>query len=464
MFEVDLSQAKSVEDILNILKNRIDVTKSGKWVEGFGWNPLFIEEKHEPTKYDLDKISPNNPVIIFRVDLHSAVANSIALKLANITADTPQPYGGTIDKSKNTGEPTGILIEEPAISIVKRIIPPKSITELKESIKKTNDDFISEGITTCKDMVQIENKKNILQAYKELDENGQLSVRTCLLYEVSNSSELENIGIMKLGKSDMLKFNGVKIWFDGSIPSRTGWMYDEWNKNYNEKDVGNYGSPTIPQEELGTIVEKAHGMGFQIGVHATCDKAIDVTLDSLEETLMKNPRKNCRHSIIHCHIPTDIAIERIVKLGSNIVIETQSVFLYSIGNTLASNLGLKRSRRVQPLRTLIERGVIVGNSSDSPVGHFQPRYGLWSAVNRKTSDGQQPFGTEESLSIEEALKTYTLYAARCVFMEDQIGSIEKGKNADLVVWDKSPFDMHKNELKNLKVVMTIVDGNVVYKL
>jgi len=256
------------------------------------------------------------------------------------------------------------------------------------------------------------------------------------------------------------------MFLDVSGMGRTAWVHKDWNKNFNDKDTGNRGYPVIKLEEFRKMVKVGHKAGFQICVHAIGDRAVDETLSTYEAALAEVHRENSRHSIIHAILPTNNALQKMEKLGNNVVIETQSPFLYFIGDNYAGNFGPNRSRRLIPLKSMLKKGITVGNGSDWSVCPFPPRFGLWGAVVRKTWKGLyglQPFGTEESITVKEALRTYTTMAARCLFMEDAIGSIEPGKYADFAVWSGDIYTVDVEALKDLTVEMTIVGQEVVYR-
>ncbi|MFQ6075359.1 MAG: amidohydrolase, partial [Candidatus Bathyarchaeia archaeon] len=263
-----------------------------------------------------------------------------------------------------------------------------------------------------------------------------------------------------------LRLGGLKIFLDGSGMARTAWMHEDWNKNFTERDEGNRGYPVIPVEEFREMVKAAHRAGFQIGVHTVGDRAVDEALHAYQKAFEEAPSKDARHSVIHAIVPTEEALDKMVELNDNIVVETQSPFFYFIGDSYAGNFGPKRVKRMIPLRSYMKGGITVGNSSDWFVCPFPPRFGLWAAIVRKTwkgTYGLQPFGTEESITVQEALRTYTILAAKCLFMEGRIGSVEGGKYADLVVWSGDPYTVSTEALKDLRVEMTIVRGRIVYR-
>lgn len=456
-------KVKSIVEAIKLVKTQIEKTQRGRWVQGAGWDEALFDEKRCITRWDLDSVSPDHPVILQHTSGHYIVVNTYALNLAKVTKDTPQPKGGTIVKDPNTSEPNGVLIEPAAMDIVRNLLPPWTIEEAETGIKKAQELFLAEGITTVKDPGADD---ITLAAYKNLRKHGELKIRTYLLYTVDSFTNAEKaIKLLTKGGDDYLKLGGLKIFLDGSGMGRTAWVREDWNKNFTDKDTGNRGYSVIQLEEFRRMVKVGHRAGFQIGVHAIGDRAVDEALSAYEAVLAEAPRKDARHSIIHAILPTSIALEKMEKLGSSVVVETQSPFLYFIGDNYAGNFGPERSKRLIPLRSMLKRRITVGNGSDWSVCPFPPRFGLWGAVARKTWKGLyglQPFGTEESITVREALRTYTVMAAKCLFMEDVIGSIEPGKYADFAVWSDDLYTVPVEALKDLRVEMTIVGSEIVY--
>ncbi len=457
-------KVKSIAEAVKLVKTQTDKTPQGRWVQGVGWDEALFDERRYVTRWDLDPVSSDNPVILEHTSGHYIAVNTYALNLANVTKDTPQPSGGTIVKDPDTGEPIGVFIEPPAMDIVRNLVPPWTVDEAEVGIKKAQELFLGEGVTTVKDPGVDD---ITFAAYQNLRKRGELKMRIYMLYTVDSlTSAEEAVKRLTKGGDDLMKLGGLKIFLDGSGMGRTAWVYEDWNKNFTDKDTGNRGYPVIQLEEFRRMVKVGHKAGFQICVHAIGDRAIDETLSTYEAALAEAPRKDSRHSIIHAILPTKMALQKMEKLGDNVVIETQSPFLYFIGDNYAGNFGPDRSRRLIPLKSMLKRGITVGNGSDWSVCPFPPRFGLWAAVVRKTWKGLyglQPFGTEESITVREALRTYTVMAARCLFMEDAIGSIEPGKYADFVVWSSDLYTAHVEALKDLKVEMTIVGQKVVYR-
>lgn len=464
LFTVNMGEADSIAEVVRKVNEKVKQTAREEWIRGEGMNKATIKEGRYPNRWELDEVSPNNPVFLVSFGLHEASANSYALRLANITKDTPDPPGGKIARDEK-GEPIGQLVEGPAIKLVSNKIPDYSIEQYGEAIKKIQGDMLKEGITAIKEMIQIGNKERMLTAYQNLNERGELVLRTYLHYETESLVEISEFVKKKIEIAEgMLKLGGIKIWFDGSVSARTACVYEDWNKNYDEIDVGNRGCPVMNPDEFSKMVKVGHKAGFQISVHAPGDRAIDMGLDAFEEASKETHRENCRHSIIHCQLPTPSALDRMKRLGNNLIIETQSAFLYGAGDALARSWGPKRSKKIMPLRTFVGKGIIVCNSSDAPVVPFAPRYGLWAAIVRRAKSGWEPFGTDESITIEEALRTYTTWGARSMFMENEIGSIEPEKYADIVVWSDDLYDIPVEKIKDIKAEMTIVGGKILHKV
>jgi predicted amidohydrolase YtcJ len=268
---------------------------------------------------------------------------------------------------------------------------------------------------------------------------------------------------------DLLLSGGIKLYIDGSGGGRTGWMYQDWNKDSTGTDAGNSGYPVTEPEVYRQQVKLFHNAGLHVGTHAVGDRGIDEVVDAYAAAIQAKPTAGLRHSIIHSNVPTDHAIEVMADLQKRYDAgypEAQAGFMWWIGDTYAGNYGPTRSLRLLPFKTFVAKGVQWGGGSDFPVTPFAPRYGLWASVTRETLDGvygKHPFGTSESIDIHTALRSYTMWSAHQLFLEKQIGSIEAGKDADFAVWDKDIYRIPAEELRNLKCEMTILRGKIVYQ-
>lgn len=474
LYVVDLSYpaVKKIPDVIEKVKAKIETLKPGDWIRGRGWDEGKLEELRYIFAYDIDPVSPNNPVWLTHTMGHYGTANSYALKLANITKETPDPPGGTIDKYPD-GTPTGVL-KESAQGLVGRLIPGLTPEQMQRGIEKIVEEFNKEGMTAVKDPGIGLFKWD---AYRKILAQGKLTVRVFVLWIGGKTEKDAKNLIKRVGAftkpyistgDDRLISGGIKIFLDGSGGARTAWLYNEWNKNYKDIDKGNYGYPVIKPEVFRKMLKMYHDAGLHMGVHAIGDRAIDWLVDSYALALKENPIHGLRHSIIHCNIPTDRAIEMMAEMQKTHDAgypEAQSTFMWWIGDTYAGNFGPERDLRLMPFKTYLERGVTWGGGSDFSVTPFPAKYGIWAAITREPLlgiYGLHPFGTEESIDVHNALKAYTIWSARQIFLEDKIGSIERGKYADIAIWNKDLYMIPAAEIKELKCQMTLLEGDIVY--
>ena len=475
LFTVDLSDpsVRTMDDVLQRVAASVTTLKPGEWVRGRGWDEGKLAERRYITAADLDKVAPNNPVWLTQTTGHYGVANSYALKMAEVRRDTKDPPAGTIDRDAQ-GAPTGVL-KESAQGLVTAHVPPLTREQQKRGIQQIVEDFNREGMTGAKDPGIGEQKWEL---YQELLKEGRLTVRVFALW----SGPREAAGtaavmarVLKQPKppasfgDGLLLSGGVKLFMDGSGGARTAWMYDDWNKAFTDRDAGNKGYPSTPPEDYRQIVSGLHKAGIHVSTHAIGDRAIDWVVDTYDQVLKATPTKGLRHGIIHANTPTDRAIDVMARLQREFDAgypEAQAPFLWWIGDNYAANLGPDRGKRLKPLRTFVRKGVRWGGGSDYSVTPFPARYGLWSSVVRETlngTHGRTPFGMDEAIDIKTALRSYTQWAAHSMFLDDRIGTIEVGKDADLAVWDKNPYAVPAASLKDLVCEMTFVRGRVVYK-
>jgi predicted amidohydrolase YtcJ len=262
---------------------------------------------------------------------------------------------------------------------------------------------------------------------------------------------------------------GAKIFMDGSGGARTAWSYDEWSRNWTGHDEGNRGFPVTDPEAYRAMVRLFHGGRYQIGTHAIGDRAVDWVVDTYAGVLKEDPAKGVRHTIIHANLTTPHALDTIAALEKTYDAgypESQAAFLWWIGDTYAGNYGPQHAPHVVPLKSFLSRGILWGGGSDFPVTPIPARYGLWASVERQTlkgTYGSQPFGVDEAVGIGDALRSYTRWAAPLLFLEDKAGSLETGKRADIAVWDRDPTAVPAAQIKDMKCLMTLLDGEVVYR-
>jgi predicted amidohydrolase YtcJ len=491
---LDLGDARSMEDVIAKVRARAATVPPGTWVRGGGWDEGKLKERRYVTAADLDKAAPEHPVYLTHTTGHYGVANSLAMKLSNLTRETNDPPGGTIDRDKD-GNPTGVL-KERATGLIARGGGGgggggggADNNRMRENVLRIIDGFNREGMTGAKDLNVSQGKWDL---YRQLLEEGKLNVRVAALWRGGNTMDsvrqaiasIEKTGEYRPAFADSLSRRslggggarlvsaGVKLYIDGSGGARTAWMYDDWNKELTETDTGNRGYPANGPEYPAIFKEQVTTLtaaGISVGAHAVGDRGIDFVVDTFAEALKAHPVKGLRHSIIHANVPTDRAMQVMASLQKTYDAgypEAQAPFLWWIGDTYAGNFGPKRNPRLEPFASYVKHGIIWGGGSDYSVTPYAARYGLWSSVVRETlagTYGKTPFGMAESIDIRAALKSYTIWAARQMFLEGEVGSLEVGKQADIAVWDRDMYKVPAAQLKDLRCEMTLVGGDVVFE-
>ena len=475
LYAVDLSDVdiKSVADVLKRVAAQVARTKPGEWVRGSGWDEGKLAEQRYLTAADLDKVAPNNPVWLMHTTGHYGVGNSYALKMAEVRRETKDPPAGTIDRDAQ-GNPTGVM-KEAATGLVTRLIPPFTREQQKEGLLALIRDFNKEGMTAAKDPGIGQQKWEL---YQELLKEGRLTVRMFALWAGARRLEDRAEVLARVRANPrppaslgdgVLWSGGVKMYMDGSGGARTAWMYQDWNKNFTETDTGNVGYPATPPDAYRQIVTELHNAGVHVSTHAIGERAIDWVVDTYDQALAATPTRGLRHGIIHDNTPSDHALDVTARLQKQFDAgypEAQAEFMWWIGDNYAANLGPTRALRLVPLRTFVDRGIKWGGGSDYGVTPFPARYGLWASVARRTLNatyGPTPFGVKESIDIKTALRSYTMWAAHQLFLDDRIGSIEVGKDADIAVWDRDLYTVAANDLKDLTCELTLFRGKVVYR-
>jgi predicted amidohydrolase YtcJ len=473
LYHVHLSDAASVAEVIRRVQAGIAGLKPGEWLQGDGWDEGKLAERRYVLAADLDRISAQNPVWLMHTTGHYGVANSQALRLANISAGSQDPPAGTIDRDAS-GKPTGVL-KESAMDPVLGLIPPPTAQQQRAGILKSIDDLHREGITAVKDPSI---GQPVWDAYQALLSENKLLEHVCVLWYAGSTLASARAALaliearpkppQSLGDGRLLSC-GAKIFMDGSGGARTAWVTQEWHKNSTEIDRGNFGYPSTDPEVYRQMVRLFHQAGVHVGTHAVGDRAIDWVVDTYAEVLHETPTFGLRHSIIHANIPSDHAIETMAVLEKRYDAgypEAQAPFMWWIGDTYAANFGPERSLRLVPLNTFARNGIRWGGGSDYSVTPLAARYGLWASVARETAKGtygSHPFGTAESVDIRTALRSYTVWGARQLFLEDRIGSLEIGKEADIAVWDRDMYALPAEGLRNLKCIMTLLHGELVFE-
>jgi hypothetical protein len=458
VFEVNVRDAKSIDDVIGMLRDKGRQLPEGRWILGRQYDDRRLKEKRHPTRWDLDKASTEHFIFLQRLDGHMAVANNKALELAGVTKATVDPKGGKIDRVANTGEPNGLL-RELAQDTVMKFIPPYTIDEIKRGILSACQRLAGWGITSFTDTIV---DHDTLVAYQDLEREGKMPLRAGIvipwfpvLGRPGYAKELKTLGLRTGFGNEWLRVVGSKFMADGSMSGWTAALYEPYSNEPN-----NCGIMTISKEELREGVFEAHQAGLRPCIHAIGDRTIDVVLDVIEEALAKYPVTDHRIRIEHCSLPTPEAVTRIKRLG---VLPSSAIgFLYELGSAHLLGLGPERIRRYFPHRTYFDQNIVSVGHSDWMVTAADVAQQIYGAVTRKSYLGET-IGVEQAIPVMEALRLYTTNAAYASFEEKIKGSIEQGKLADMVVLDRDILSVHPEEIKNVRVETTIVGGTVVYQ-
>ena len=455
-FYVDVN---SVADILQRLANAAAEAPKGSWIVAHGspMQDFRLSDKRFPDKHDLDRAVPDNPVSI-SFGAHITIANTLALAAAKITRDTVDPAGGHIKHDPQSGEPTGELHERAQL-IVKKVAPEFNYLQLKDGIVFALQQCLERGVTTVHDIVRYAEP---VRAYQEILKEGRMHARVNILPRVIESM-IESKSLIELGLitgfgNEWLRVGGVKMSIDGGITGRNACFYEPY-----EDDEHNHGIIRIQQDELNHTVAKCHEAGLRCCVHAIGDRAFDMALDAYENAIEHSPRKDHRHRIEHMGnwLCTAERMQRMVRSG--IVAIPNIAIGYYVGDAILDCVGEKRLTKAFPFRTLLKNGVIIAGGSDSP-GYWpvDPLRDIAACVSRKMRWGEV-WVPEERISVGEAFAMHTTTASWVGFEENDKGTLEVGKLADIAVLAEDPFAIEPEKIKDLKVEMTLVGGEIKYQ-
>ncbi|MCD6263654.1 amidohydrolase [Candidatus Bathyarchaeota archaeon] len=440
---LDLSGTRSISEVLSLVRERLAGMPRGTWLLGRGWDESKWVERRYITKRDLDPVSPENPVALVRVCGHLITLNTRALQAAKITRETPDPPGGKIDRDPVTGEPTGVLRD--AGMLVYKVIPPTPKEMSLKGLRKACEIALSLGCTSIHEAGM---DANGFRTYQTALEEGLLTVRAYVMPRGTMIEALEGLGVRTGFGNEHLKIGSVKFILDGSMGAHTAALFEPY-----ADDPSTSGIFVTPPEKLREMVMKAHSLGMQVAIHAIGDRGIEEALNALEAALEEEPREDHRHRIEHCEVLTEDQIARIKRLGVIASMQPNFVGEWSQpGGMYEERLGPVRLRRNNPYRRLLDEGIKVSFGSDCMP--FHPLYGLWSAVNHPIE--------ESRITLEEAVRCYTLDAAYASFEEDLKGSLEPGKLADIIILSEDLASIPPEKIRDVKVDMTMVGGKVLY--
>ena len=449
---LDLAGTPSVDAAVASIAAYATSKPHTRWILGRGWNQVLWPVKEFPNAGQIDKVVPDRPVWLRRVDGHAGWANSATLKLAGIDSGTPDPVGGKIVRDEN-GHATGILIDR-AMDLIEKHIPQPDKSDIRTAIRSAIDALLAEGMTSVHDAgIDTTNA----EVYLSMADDGELGMR---IYAMTGGAGdvLDAIGepIYAYG-NDRLEIASVKLYTDGALGSRGAAMIEPYSD-----DPENRGLPFWTQSELDAMVRKANGMGFQVAIHAIGDLGNRMALNSFERVQGGKPSP-LRNRIEHSQIVTLEDIPRFAELG--VVASMQATHATSDKNMAEDRIGPDRILGGYAWRRMLDAGVVLANGSDFPVELSNPFHGLYATVTRQGRDGEPEGGwyADQALTRAEALLSFTLAAAYAARQEDRLGSLEPGKWADFIIIDRDYFTIPASEIDDIVVLETWVGGHQAYQ-
>lgn len=450
---IDLRPANSTTEFKQILKDYAE-KHTGKWITGGYWDHEKWEKKELPTKEMIDDITPNTPVFVERLDGHMGLANSYALKLAGVTKDTESPEGGVIVKDPITGEPTGVL-KDNAMYFIYNKIPAATAEENYEAALAALEEAKRLGITSVQDITF----EDALTTFKKIKDEGKLTCRIYTRWPISDYESLIKQNIQVGYGDDYIKMGSLKAFADGSLGSSTAWFFDRYNQ-----DTTTYGLPMdiITDGSMEKWCKDADKNHLQLSVHAIGDRANSYMLDLYEKIVKENPKWDRRFRIEHAQHVRFEDIKRFARLG--VIASVQPYHCIDDGVWAEKRIGPERIKYTYPFKSFLEAGVKMCFGTDWYVAPLNPFLGLYAAVTRRTLDDKNPNGwiPEQKITIEDAIKCYTINSAYAAFEENIKGSIEVGKLADLIVLSDDILTIDPIKIKDAKVEMTMFDGKIIY--
>lgn len=453
---VNLRDASSPAEMARRLGEYAKKLPKGRWILGGDWDHERWPGTPLPTRQMIDAATPDNPVFVNRLDGHMALANSLALKLAGVTKETKDVPGGVVVRDAN-GEPTGIL-KDAAQSLVEKVIPEPSWDEKVAAARAATAHAASVGVTSIQDM----SAGDDVGLYQWLLERGELKTRIYAVRSIVSWEALAKTGVRAAFGNGMLRFGGLKGFSDGSLGSTTAFFFEPYNDSPNTRGI--LFDQMLPEGIMLKRVEGADKAGLQVMIHAIGDEANTRILDIYKEVAEKNSERDRRFRIEHAQ---HLRASEIPRFGKQKVIASmQPYHCADDGRWCEKRIGAERSKGTYAFRTLLDTGAALAFGSDWTVAPLNPMEGLKAAVTRQTLDGKHPDGwiPEQKITLDEAIRAFTVGSAYAEFQEKVKGSIAVGKLADIVMLERDIYSMDPVNLDKVKVAMTIVDGRVVYEM
>lgn len=453
---IDLRDAASPEEMARRVKEYARNVPKGRWILGGDWDHEKWPGAPLPTRQMIDAVTPDHPVLLRRLDGHMALANSVALKLAGITKETKDPPGGLIVRDPKSGEPTGIL-KDSASDGMDRVVPDKTFEEKHAAARAATEHAAQVGVTSLTDM----SADADVGLYQYMLERGELKTRIYAVRSIMSWEALGRTGVRAAFGSDRLRIGGLKGFADGSLGSTTALFYEPYNDAPDTR--GLLFDQMLPEGAMLKRVEGGDKLGLQVMIHAIGDEANARILDIYRQVAEQNGPRDRRFRIEHAQ---HLRASDIPRFGQQKVIASmQPYHAADDGRWCEKRIGAERSKGTYAFRTLLDTGAVLAFGSDWTVAPLNPLLGLKAAVTRQTLDGKHPEGwiPQQKLTLDEAVRAYTVGSAYAEFAEQVKGTLSPGKLADLVMLDRDLYQIDPADIDKARVVLTVMDGQIVWQ-
>ena len=456
LMNIQLREAKTKAEFTARIAAKAKSLPQGEWILNGDWDHTQFDPVELPRKEWIDAVTPDHPVCVNRLDEHMILANSLALKLAGVTKATPVPAGGEIVKDPATGEPTGIL-KDAAMDLVYDKIPAPSPEQNTRAVAAALKYAADKGVTSVHDV----SGEVGFDIYQDLLKSRKLTTRITFYIPITSANLALGLKLKTPFGSDRLSFAGLKGFADGSLGSATAFFFAPYTDD--PKTSGLRHGQMFPNGAMEKRLLAADAGGLQVAIHAIGDQANAIILDMFEAVEARNGARDRRFRIEHAQHLRAADIARFAKLG--VIASVQPYHLIDDGRWAETKIGAERVRWTYPFKSFLDNGVTLACGSDWPVAPMDPILGIYAAVTRRTLDDKNPEGwvPEQKIPLEEAIKGFTINGAFAEFAESLKGSVSAGKRADLVVLDRNLFEIKPEEIREAKVVLTLVDGEVVFR-
>ncbi|MGH4033558.1 amidohydrolase [Actinomycetota bacterium Odt1-20B] len=475
------SAVSRLTDVAEAVREAVGQAPAGQWIVGHGWDSGYLDEcvsdpSRQPSRHDLDAVSPDHAVVLYSFSGHATWVNSKALELIGIDRHTVAPPGGAIVVDAS-GEPTGLL-HEGAQALVQNALPPLSRQERTDAIRSALATFARLGITSYTEpglgpggdgIMRGALGAETLEVYRRLLADGELTARLgVLLLPSGMASTAEEFAhtLSALGEDldtadpRRLAIHGVKVFADGIVPNKTAWMHEPYNGGGCGHLCVAGESDTERIAEIDAIVSHAHAAGHQLGIHVTGDRACDTVVDALAAAQAAHPRRDARHYVIHGDFLTARSMKALAEHGYGV--NMNPTIKWTVADMEEEFVGTERAAYAWPYRDTLDAGVRVASGSDAPVTFPDWRQGIATMVLRESKATGRVSGPEQRIGLAEAILTYTIDAAWQDFADDWKGSLEPGKVADLCVLDGDLLAADPHDIPRMPVVLTVMDGKIVH--